>query len=57
MERNTWIIEIRSVLPFAFGWALLAVTTGVNLAVQYLFVCLMSLLPGQDGLNVVVVQT
>lgn len=46
-------------LPFAFGWAVLAVTTGVNFAVQNLSVCerSLSLLSGQDGLNVVVVQT
>lgn len=48
---------MRSVLPFAFRRVLLAVTTGVNFAVQYLSVCQMSLLSGQDGLNVVVVQT
>lgn len=42
-------------LPFAFGWALLTVTTGLNFAVQYLSVCQMILLSGQDGLNVVVV--
>lgn len=46
-------------LPFAFGWVLLAITTGVNFTVQYLSVCQMSLslLSGQDGLNVVVVET
>ncbi len=51
------IYDITSVLPFAFGGALLAVATGVNFVVQHLSVCQMSLLSGQDGLNVVVVQT
>lgn len=46
-------------LPVAFGCALLTITTGVDFAVEYLSVCQMSLslLSGQDGFNVVVVQT
>lgn len=47
----------RAVLPVAFGQTLLTVTTGVDFVVEDLSVCQISPLPGQDGLDVIVVQT
>lgn len=44
-------------LPIAFGLTLSAITTGLNLAVQLLPGCVVSLLPRKNGPNAVVVQT